>query len=208
MLQAQNQLLNEFFDMNKVINKHTANEPQKLPHGNRLAYVLAVAFAMVSLPGMATDRSQSDDPDAKEKVVAEIDWQLPTPPANNDLLPFYVSKTTRQAFALDTKSLSVDTDGVIRYTIVGTSSAGAKNISYEGIRCSGFEKRIYALGHADGTWARARDSEWQPIPIKGPNLQHAELAQNYFCNNGQIVGKAPQILQSMRYRKGGLVQPY
>src|ERR1700758_4051745 len=143
-----------------------AQAMQKFPFNkkNRMAGVLATAIALTSLPCLAWSWNpfQSDDADTKEKAaVAEFDWQLPTPPADENLLPFYVSKTTHQAFAIDTKSLSVDTDAVIRFTIVGTSAAGAKNISYEGIRCNSFEKRIYALGHADGTWARARDSEWQ-----------------------------------------------
>jgi hypothetical protein len=190
--------------------QHTAriaDRMHKTLYRKCFASVLATTLALVSLPGLALGSSQSDDPDTKEKAVAEIDWQLPAWPADEDLLPFYFSKTTHQTFALDTKSLTVDTDGVIRYTIIGTSAAGAKNISYEGIRCSGFERRIYALGHTDGTWARARVSEWEPIAVKGANLQHAELAQNYFCSNGRIAGKAKEILQGMRYHKGGLIQP-
>ena len=173
----------------------------------KAAYFLATAFALASLPCMAWSLFGSDDSDPKEKPTAEFDWQLPPATVNENLLPFYVSKSTRLTFAIDTTSLSVDTDGVIRYTIIGTSESGAKNISYEGIRCATSEKRLYALGHADGTWARARESEWQPIAVKASNLQHAELAQNYFCRDGQVAGKAPQILQTMRYHKNGMAQP-
>jgi len=172
---------------------------------NGRACLLATAMALVSLPSLAWNPFGLDD--ANEKPVAEIDWQLPAAPVDENLLPFYVGKSTRLAFAIDTKSLSVDTDGVIRYTIIGTSASGAKNISYEGIRCSSNEKRIYALGHADGSWVRARDSEWQSIAVKGNNLQHAELAQNYFCKDGQVAGKTAQILQVLRYHRSTMAQP-
>lgn len=167
---------------------------------SRATYLLASALAIASLPGLSWGQEHSDAADGKDKAVPEFDWQLPAPPLAENLLPFYVSGT-RQSFAIDSKSLTVDSDGVIRYAIVGTSSAGAKNISYEGIRCSSNEKRIYAIGHADGSWTRARDSEWQPIAFKGTTLQHAELAQNYFCKDGLIAGKVNQILQTIRYRR-------
>jgi hypothetical protein len=163
------------------------------------AGLLAAALAIASLPSHALNLFGSDDPDAKEKENQEIDWQLPAPPVAGNLLPFYVSHTTRQSFAIDAMSLTVDTDGIIRYTIIGTSAGGAKNISYEGIRCHSFEKRLYATGNADGTWTRARSSEWLPIAVTGTNLQHAELAQNYLCSGGTIAGKAKQILQTLRY---------
>jgi len=162
---------------------------------------MASALAIGSLPCHAWNLFGADDPDAKDKENKEIDWQPPAPPAAENMLPFYVSRITRQSFAIDAKSMTVDTDGVVRYTIIGTSSGGAKNISYEGIRCKSFEKRLYAIGNADGTWTRARSSEWQPIATSGPNLQHAELAQNYFCSGGQIAGKVDQILQTVRYHR-------
>ncbi len=160
-------------------------------------YLLASALAITSLPGVSWSQEHSDT----DKAVAEFEWQLPATPVSDNLQPFYVSLTTRQSFAIDTKSLSVDSDGVVRYTVIGTSTGGAKNISYEGIRCSSAEKRIYAIGHTDGSWTRARDSEWQPIAFKGANLQHAELAQNYFCESGRIAGKLDQILQKIRYHR-------
>ena len=140
-----------------------------------------------------------DDPDAKEKETPEIDWQVPAPPVAENLLSFYVSRSTRQSFAIDAKSLTVDTDGIIRYTIIGTSAGGAKNISYEGIRCQQFRETT-VCGRQCGRYLDARtNSEWLPIAITGTNLQHAELAQNYLCSGGTIAGKAKQILQTLRY---------
>jgi hypothetical protein len=168
---------------------------QRGPTVGRPWAAVLLTVAALSVPAL----SWADD-DAN-KPPAEIDWQLPAAPAAADLMPFFQSPITKQTFAIDAKSLSVDKDGVIRYTIVGTSTGGAKNVSYEGIRCSTFEKRLYALGHADGTWVKARDSEWQPIPTSGTNKQHEDLALNYLCDGTTIAGTASQIVQNLRYHR-------
>jgi len=158
------------------------------------------AAALLSAATLSASALSWADDDAN-KPPPEIDWQLPAAPAASDMLPFFQSPITKQTFAIDAKSLSVDKDEVVRYTIIGTSAGGAKNISYEGIRCSTFEKRLYAMGHADGTWAKARDSEWQPIPTTGTNKQHEDLAINFLCSGTSIAGSTSQILQSLRYPK-------
>ncbi|MFI4940416.1 MAG: CNP1-like family protein [Burkholderiales bacterium] len=168
------------------------------------AVVLALAIGLItaSIPNPARSQERStDEAQTKESVVAEAAWQLPTPPMADDLLQFYTSPTTGQSFAVDAKSLTVGADGVVRYTIVGTSSSGAKNIGYEGIRCSSHEKKLVAMGHADGTWARARNADWEPIMEKGTNLQHAALAEDYLCMNGSVAGTVAKILNALRYRQ-------
>ena len=90
---------------------------------------------------------------------------------------------------------------MIRYTLVAVSQGGAKNISYEGIRCASFEKKIYALGREDGTWAPSRRNLWEPIVRSKVNRQHAALAQDYFCSNLTIVGNEKDMLQRMKYRR-------
>ncbi|MFP3740302.1 CNP1-like family protein, partial [Burkholderia sp. SIMBA_019] len=71
------------------------------------------------------------------------------PQAGTQLLPFDVSNNTQLKFAVDPASLSVGSDGVVRYAIVITSPGGARNINYEGIRCDTYEWRLYASLNAD-----------------------------------------------------------
>lgn len=169
--------------------------------GRRWATVFSALFTAATLSAPTLGWADDD----ANKPPAEIDWQLPAAPNAADMAPFFQSPLTKQSFAIDTKSVSVDKDGVVRYTIVGTSAGGAKNVSYEGIRCSTFEKKLYALGHADGTWAKARDSDWQEIPTGGMNKQHADLAQNYLCNGTSIAGTAEQIVQNLRFHRAATV---
>ena len=163
------------------------------------AILTAAALAAFFLTPPAFSQSQfEEDFDDANKSWQEIAVQLPAVPSAADLIPFYVSATATQEFALDGKSLSIGPDGVIRYTLVATSPAGAKNTSYEGIRCQTFEKKSYAFAHADGSWARSRRDQWEPIMRNAANRQQAVLAQDFFCENKSISGNRDIILQRLR----------
>lgn len=163
------------------------------------AIMTAAALAAFFCAPPAFSQSQfEEDFDDANKPWQEVALQLPAPPNPADLIPFDVSATATQEFALDEKSLSIGPDGVIRYTLVATSPAGAKNISYEGIRCQTFEKKSYAFAHADGSWARARRDQWEPIVRNAANRQQGVLAVDYFCESKSIAGNRDIILQRLR----------
>jgi hypothetical protein len=82
--------------------------------------------------------------------------------------------------------------------MVSSSPAGAKNVSYEGIRCETFEKKSYAFARADGTWARSRRDQWEPIVRNAANRQHGALATDFFCESKSIAGNRETILQRLR----------
>lgn len=127
--------------------------------------------------------------------------QLPAAPQQENLLPFYVSAAATQSFSIDAKSLAVGTDGVIRYTLVAISQAGAKNISYEGIRCASYEHKLYAFGQPDGGWSRSRRDKWEPINDNAANRQHSALFRDYFCTGGGVAGNAEDMLRRIKNNK-------
>lgn len=145
--------------------------------------------------------SFDNDFDDEAKPWEEIAVQLPAPPLAGNLLPFEVSGNATQSFAIDTKSLTVGSDGVIRYTLVATSASGVQNISYEGIRCASFEKKLYAFGHTDGSWSRARHSEWRLIVRNAANRQHAILFKDFFCSGLTVAGNAQDMLNRIRWKR-------
>lgn len=160
-----------------------------------LAFLLAVT---------AVSHAQSrfeEDFDDQDKPWEEVAIQLPAAPLAENLLPFYVGPTATQSFAVDAKSLTVGSDGVVRYTLVGTSPAGAKNVSYEGIRCASFEKKLYAFGRTDGTWSRSRRDQWEPIVRSLANRQHAALALDYFCSNLMVADDAATMLNRLQKQR-------
>mgnify|MGYP003384396122 CR=1 FL=1 len=163
----------------------------------RRQYSLIGLLACLSTPLFAQTLEE-------EQQVAEAKIQLPAPPFADKLVAFY--SNAAQSFVLDMASLSITADGIVRYTVVSTSAAGAKNISYEGIRCATLEKKLYAIGRPDGTWSNARISKWDLIYNNNFNRHHAVLAFDYFCEGKTIAGNAEAIID--RIKKKQTIKPY
>lgn len=161
--------------------------------------VLLVAAGVFVSTAAHANASEADD--SGEQAWKEAELQLPAAPKQENLLPFYVSATATQSFAIDAQSLTVGSDGVIRYTLVSESDAGARNISYEGIRCATFERKTYAFGQSDGSWSRSRRDEWLRINDNAANRQHAALAKDYFCTEKAVAGKASDMVSRLRYKR-------
>jgi hypothetical protein len=162
-----------------------------------LAAVLFSAHASAQLPlGQARE---AVDPDAPK--WAEVEVALPAFPKPENLQAFYVSEMTAHRFMIDAATLQVGTDGVVRFALVVQTSGGATNVSYEGIRCDTREYRIYAAGHREGRWAKARLSEWRPIENKPMNRHHAALSRDLFCPNGVAIQSADEGREALRLGK-------
>ena len=164
---------------------------------NRISNFLLVLLALLA-PYASSANTDDADTDA---LKAESPVVLPAPFQKNNLLSFYVSPTTTLDFAVDAKSVSVTEEGIVRFVIVVTSQSGASNISYEGIRCSTGERKLYAVGQTNGSWTAARRDVWETIIDRGINRQHAALAKDYFCETGMVAGKAEVIVDRLRKKK-------
>jgi hypothetical protein len=164
----------------------------------------ANANSLESVPGWNdvpnfTNKDFEGDYDARD--WKELATQLPPAPKQENLTPVYVSASTDNKFFVDLPSVSVGSDGVVRYSLVTISAKGVRNVSYEGMRCATKEVRLYAFGHSDGSWAKAKANQWQRIYEKTANRQHAELYQAYFCPDAAIVSGRAEALSLLR--KGG-----
>lgn len=163
------------------------------------AFLTAATLAAFFYAPLAFSQSQfEEDFEDAGKTWQEIEVQLPAPPTTDSLISFYVSANASQNFALDEKSFSIGKDGVIRFTLVSTSPSGARNISYEGIRCDTFEKKSYAFGRADGSWSRSRRDQWEPIARNAANRQHGVLALDFFCESKEVAGNRDTLLQRLQ----------
>lgn len=160
----------------------------------QLLTVLALALGCFSAhAGLLTD----DQPPAE---LQETAVQLPAPPAMDKLLKYDVGPTARMEFAVDPRSVSVSDGVIVRFTSVIRSPAGATNILHEGIRCDTLEKKVYATGRPDGSWATATNAAWSPVGMAGTNRYHAALAADYFCDGGLVAGSAERMVQRLRRR--------
>lgn len=169
----------------------------------------SVAITLLLLAATAYAQSQfEEDFDDHDKPWQEIAIQLPAAPKPENLLPFYVSATATQNFAIDASSVTVGADGVVRYVLVTSSEAGARNVSYEGIRCSTYEKKLYAFGQPDGSWSRSRRDQWERIKGNAANRQHAALAKDYFCEELTVSGNAETMVDRIRNKRPLTSQSY
>lgn len=133
-----------------------------------------------------------EDPDEEVKPKEEEAVVLPDYPKEENLLEFYVSAGTANRFFIDGTSISPVGDGAVRYALVIKTGGGSTNISYEGISCANLEYRLYATGRSDGTWSKARKSDWKPIVNKPINRYHAALSRDFFCPGGLPIGTAEE----------------
>jgi len=124
--------------------------------------------------------------DYENKVWKEIEAQLPVYPKPENLIAFKVTPADFQ-FYVDSASLSIGSDGVVRYTLVAKGVGGGVNVAYEGIRCKTWEFRAYAYGRSDNTWSKAGRNDWTGIQRAGRTLPESVLASDFFCPERIII---------------------
>jgi len=148
----------------------------------RSAPILLLALALSVSLAVA-----DSEEDFESKGWKELEVQFPAAPKQESLLPFDVGAATENKFFVDGATLSVGSDGVVRYVLLVLSPQGGRNVTFEGMRCETRERRIYASGRSDGTWSKARKVEWTHIQDVSANRHHATLFLEYFCPFGIIV---------------------
>jgi len=139
------------------------------------------------------------DPDAwKEGVVT-----LPAYPNDEDLLEFPVEEDTgaKLRYFIDSKTLSIGEDGVVRYVLVIQAKQGAKNVVFEGIQCNAREYKTYAFGTGKETFYKMRKPEWKPIRRNTRTAYHQRLVDHYLCHAEYPMARERQnIIDAFRYQ--------
>ena len=133
-----------------------------------------------------------------DKPWQELQAQLPAYPKVEESMKFFVSAASDNDFFIDPKSISVGEDNVVRYSLIVRSPSGVLNVSFEGIRCSTHEKKIYAYGRASGEWSRNKYARWLPIKYEDRNRQHHMLYDDFFCPREIIVKDPAEAIYALR----------
>jgi hypothetical protein len=143
---------------------------------------LVCFVALAFIPGVALAQwaGWDYDFDEEKKSWKEIEAQIPPYPSPKNLLYLEAGGGGHRLY-IDANSVSRGEDGVMRYTAVVKASGGATNVSFEGMRCETREQKTYALGHSDGSWARARSPQWRRIELREILPYHYVLYREYFC---------------------------
>lgn len=169
----------------------------------------AVAVAVVALNACSsTPAAHKDDSEFVYLLDRKPTWSeiqnpvLPPLPQTADVLEFDVSTTSKLNFGIDAKSLTVGKDGVVRFTTVISSPAGARNIYYEGIRCDTYEWRLYAAANEGGTeWDHSVSNNWQRIENSELNAYQSALYVDYLCASKMPKGSAKEMVNNIRYHR-------
>ena len=151
-------------------------------------------FLLLLMAGCATQEMSDWERSNIDKRPPEESLVLPPQPQPGRLLPFGVSDSGGFRFFVDGTTLSVGKDRIVRYVLVARSPEGTQNVSYEGIRCSTGEYRIYALGRADGTWSESR-SGWRPV--MGAPARQVALYREYFCPQAEPIRTAAEGVRAL-----------
>ncbi|MDP2433004.1 MAG: CNP1-like family protein [Pseudomonadota bacterium] len=132
----------------------------------------------------------------------EVQHQLPPYPKPENFIPITLGARSSNQFFVDYASVSAGDDGVVRYGMVVRSPSGAETVSFEGMRCTTGERKLYAFGHKTdkgGEWSRNRYAKWEPIRGRSLNDFRRELFYHYFCT----VEDAAKLPDIQRHLKSG-----
>jgi hypothetical protein len=150
-------------------------------------WLLALALAA----GAAHAQLAPVDPDWKE-----VD--APAPPAlrTTRLITIEIPESTLR-FGVDPASISVGSDGIVRYVVVATSSSGAVNGFYEGLRCSTGEVKTYARHNPASGWVVVKDGQWRSVREARPSRHSLVIARNGACIGGAPNQTAQQVVRDL-----------
>ncbi len=139
-----------------------------------------------------------------QTVERNPDWKeadVPPPPAfsKDRLIPVEMPAFVTLKFGVDPATLTVTSDGVVRYVMVAANASGASNAMYEGIRCSTGEFKTYARFSAAGLWAVVNDPQWRPLRDNNVSKHALALARQGACEGRSAAASNPaQIIAALK----------
>lgn len=132
------------------------------------------------------------DPDWKEQDVA--------PPAvfrTDRLIPIEMPRYVSVKVGIDPETLTISSDGIVRYVVVASSPSGNQNAAFEGIWCRTGDVKIYARYGSDGKWNVVRNAEWKPLSGNQPSMHALAMARQGVCNGRSAAASSTQEIIRM-----------
>lgn len=115
------------------------------------------------------------------------EWVEETPPAppaftTDQLIPIDMPLYVSVAVGVDPATITVGTDGVVRYVVVMRNASGASVAAFEGLRCTTDEVKTYARFGTAGQWVAIKAPEWKPINGNMPSKHAFAIARQGACD--------------------------
>jgi hypothetical protein len=145
------------------------------------AILASLFLAALGLPSLAQAQAYVLEDPADWKEI-----ETPPPPAFDvkKLITFEVSPNSQLVYGVDPAAVSISQkDGVVRYVMVASNASGARNVMYEGIRCSTGEFKTYARQSSDGKWTHVSNPEWRSLFENMPSKHALRFARAGACDS-------------------------
>lgn len=147
-----------------------------------LAALIALPAAFADSPDENPARPPEPPPD-RGPGWREVATKLPVFPSAATLVPLPADAVgSGYTYFIDVNSISVDKDGVARYTVVIVSPSGATSIFHEGIRCETKKTKPYAYGTRAGEFEVVASPRWTDLYAEGALAYRNLLADRYLCD--------------------------
>lgn len=150
----------------------------------------SIAAALLAAAPIAFAQLGTQDPDWKE-----IDAPKPPPLRVEKLIALEVPRATMQ-YGIDPASISVGSDGIVRYVVVASVPGGAVNAIYEGIRCGTAEVKVYARHNPDTGWKPVVGADWKPMH-DGQFRHSLNIARSGACTGHTANQSAAQVVREL-----------
>ncbi len=168
-----------------------------LPGGHLLQAARAQSATADSKPASTPARQQVLLPSAGE-AGKDLPIDLPAWPEERDLAELKQGVRPDLRFFVDRRSIERVPGGEFRYTFVVHSTSGARNVTFEMMKCNPRERMILALGSPDRRWSPARFLRWEPIDRNDPAGMREVLYRDIFCPDRQPVASIKAALTALK----------
>lgn len=130
------------------------------------------------------------------------DWveaKVPPPPAFTvaQLIPIDMPHYVTLEVGMDPATVSVGTDGVVRYVVVMRNASASTTAAYEGIRCTTDEVKTYARTNSAGEWVAITTPLWRPITDNLPSKHAFAIARQGGCNT-RLSSSLDETLKALK----------
>lgn len=133
------------------------------------------------------------------EVPEWVEDNVPAPPAfsKDALIPIDMPAYVTLKVGIDPATLTVGTDGVVRYVVVMYNATGSVNAAYEGILCSKGEVKTYARAGTSGNWVATKQPEWRALTDNLPSRHAYAIAKQGGCDE-RTSAKRENTLQALK----------
>lgn len=146
---------------------------------------------------------EDDDYTGYTPAQEQEGWQedkiiVPAFPQKKDLLTISTPAQRSMRLFLDTRSLTLGKDFVTRLTYVIETQSGARNVFYEGIRCSTRQYKTYAIGDDKQEFIVQNNAQWHDLPYHEDQTLRYTLFKHYLCDKTAIPKTPKEIVRAIR----------